>query len=81
MFPTKVCLPFRGSGPLSDTWCLGPRKSTTNYKPFVGFWQPRKAGLNKHTGKSYIHKIHKITSLEMTQSKYVQLVTDCYMFL
>jgi len=36
-----------------------------NNKPFVGFWQPRKAGLNKHTGKSCIHKIHKITSLEM----------------
>jgi len=35
------------------------------YKPFIGFWQPRKAGLNKHTEKSWIHKIHKITSLEM----------------
>ena len=41
--------------------------SQTN-KPFIGFWQPRKSGLNKHTGKSCIHKIHnihKITSLEM----------------
>jgi len=31
------------------------------HKPFIGFWQPRKAGLNKHTGKSCIHKIHKAT--------------------
>jgi len=31
----------------------------------IGFWQPREAGLNKHTGKSCIHKIRKITSLEM----------------
>ena len=38
---------------------------TATNKPFIGFWQPRKAGLNKHTGKSCIHKIHKITSLEM----------------
>ena len=38
------------------------------HKPFIGLWQPRKAGLNKHTGKSCIHKLHnirKITSLEM----------------
>ena len=34
-------------------------------KPFIGFWQPWKAGLNKHTEKSCIHKIHKITLLEM----------------
>jgi len=31
-------------------------------KPFIGFWQPRKAGLNKHTGISCIHNIHKNTS-------------------
>ena len=36
------------------------------YKPFIGFWQPRKAGLNKHTGKSCVHKD---TSLEMIESK------------
>ena len=32
-------------------------------KPFIGFCQPRKAGLNKLTGKSCVHKIglHKIT--------------------
>ena len=35
------------------------------HKPLIGFWQPRKAGLNKHTGKSCTHKIHKITSLKM----------------
>ena len=32
-------------------------RKVTNYKPFIGFWQLRKAGLNKHTGKSCIHKI------------------------
>jgi len=40
----------------------------TFHKQFIGFWQPQKAGLNKHTGKSCkhkIHNIHKITSLEM----------------
>jgi len=31
--------------------------SNAIHKPFIGFWQPRKAGLNKHAGKSYIHKI------------------------
>jgi len=41
----------------------------THTQPFIGFWQPRKAGLNEHTGKSCIHKIHKITSLETIQSK------------
>jgi len=40
-------------------------KRIGSHKLFFGFWQPRKAGLNKHTGKSCIHKIHKITSLEM----------------
>jgi len=45
---------------LTETQC----KITTN-KPFIGFWQPRKAGLNKHTETSCIHNIHKITSLEM----------------
>jgi len=39
-------------------------KHIDNNKPFIGFWQPRKAGLNKHTGKSRIHKIHKITSTD-----------------
>jgi len=36
------------------------------HKPFVGFWQPRKAGLNKHTGKSCIHKIY-ITANDLVQ--------------
>ena len=40
-----------------------------NHKPLIGFWKPRQAGLNIHTGKSCIHKIHKITSLQMIQSK------------
>jgi len=39
--------------------------STKTNKPFIGFWQPGKAGLNKQTEKSCIHNIHKITSLEM----------------
>ena len=33
------------------------------YKPFIGFWQPRKAGLNKHTGKSCTHDTHTHTRL------------------
>jgi len=36
--------------------------SGTLNKPFIGLWQPQKAGLKKHTGKSCIHKI---TLLEM----------------
>jgi len=42
---------------------LGPnclcQNVRTHHKPFIGFWQPRKAGLSIQTGKSCIHKIHK----------------------
>ena len=37
----------------------------TKNKPFIGFRQPRKAGLNKYTKKSCIG-LHEITSLQMT---------------
>jgi len=63
---------------LADSWACGMITPKTvyaswldthtlyfYYKPFIGFWQPRKAGLNKHAEKSCIHNIHKITSLEM----------------
>jgi len=43
-----------------QNWPATSRPSyTTPYKPFIGFRQPGKAGLNKLTGKSYIHKIQK----------------------
>ena len=43
-----------------QNWPATSRPSyTTPYKPFIGLRQPGKAGLNKLTGKSYIHKIQK----------------------
>jgi len=57
-----MCYSVYGSGSGWTTWTASPN---IYYKPFIGFWQPRKAGLNKHTEKSCIHNIHKITSLEM----------------
>jgi len=56
-----MCYSVYGSGSGWTTWTASPN---IYYKPFIGFWQPRKAGLNKHTEKSCIHNIHKITSLE-----------------
>jgi len=48
----------------SSSKCQQQMKNGFTHKRFrpIGFWQPRKAGLNKHTGKSCIHKI---TSMEM----------------
>jgi len=53
--------------PYPEPPCV-PSQPTLLHKPFIGFWQPRKAGLNKHTGKSCVHKIHNIHYTIYTKS-------------
>ena len=63
---------------ITTSSCIQQHSGATLYnKPFIGFWQPRKTGLDKHTEKSCIHKIHKITSLETIQSKQNKRVFLC----
>ena len=37
------------------------------HKPFIGFWQPRKAGLNKHTG-NHAYTKYTIYTIQYTQN-------------